>query len=231
MQLEYEMNELSAETPHIATQQEKLDAIFGITGGKSVDEFLDDLSFEDANQRKNEALDAIGQLSAISQSMNNKMDEIQAMPTSFAGTSPNELSIQMMSMDHSLKELEEMVDLSKDVIKHVHSSILATPLIDSEAVQAYSKLVESIHISISEFIGVYRDKQNFINKVKYALFDYQQKKDLLRYKADLQIEIMKAKEGPKSIDAEATETGQQNWSVEAITKILDKQNGTAQTIE
>lgn len=60
MQLEYEMNELSAETPHIATQQEKLDAIFGITGGKSVDEFLDDLSFEDANQRKNEALDAIG---------------------------------------------------------------------------------------------------------------------------------------------------------------------------
>ena len=42
---------------------------------------------------------------------------------------------------------------------------------------------------------------------------------------------MKAKEGPKSIDAEATETGQQNWNVEAITKILDKQNGTAQTIE
>ena len=38
------MNELS--TSHIATQQEKLDAIFGITGGKSVDEFLDGLSLE-----------------------------------------------------------------------------------------------------------------------------------------------------------------------------------------
>lgn len=36
------MNELS--TSQIATQQEKLDAIFGITGGKSVDEFLDGLS-------------------------------------------------------------------------------------------------------------------------------------------------------------------------------------------
>ena len=38
------MSELSA--AHIATQQEKLDAIFGITGGKSVDEFLDSLSLD-----------------------------------------------------------------------------------------------------------------------------------------------------------------------------------------
>ncbi len=78
----------------------------------------------------------------------------------------------MVSIDHSLHELEDIIDLSKDVIRHVHSSILATPLIDSEAVQAYSKLVESIHINISEFIGVYRDKQNFINKVKFAMFDH-----------------------------------------------------------
>lgn len=49
------MNELSA--PHIATQQEKLDAIFGITGGKTVDEFLDSLTLESGNVQK--TLDAI----------------------------------------------------------------------------------------------------------------------------------------------------------------------------
>ena len=49
------MNELSA--PHIATAQEKLDAIFGITDGKSVDEFLDSLSLE-ADNVKN-AIDSI----------------------------------------------------------------------------------------------------------------------------------------------------------------------------
>lgn len=38
------MNDLNAH--HIATQQEKLDAIFGITGGKSVDEFLSSLTLE-----------------------------------------------------------------------------------------------------------------------------------------------------------------------------------------
>jgi hypothetical protein len=93
----------------------------------------------------------------MQQDIQDKMEQIQVMPTSM-DLPMNELSIQMVSMDHSLKELEEMVTLSKDIIRHVHSSILATPLIDSEAVQAYGKLVESIHISIAEFIGVYRDK-------------------------------------------------------------------------
>jgi hypothetical protein len=34
------------QTAHIASQQEKLDAIFGITGGKTVDEFLESLSLD-----------------------------------------------------------------------------------------------------------------------------------------------------------------------------------------
>lgn len=51
--------------------------------------------------------------------MKAKMEELQGMPSSLTNVAPNELSIQMMSMDHSLKELEEMVDLSKDVIRHV----------------------------------------------------------------------------------------------------------------
>jgi len=76
--------------------------------------------------------------------------------------------VQIESLDASLKEIEDMVFLSKNVLKHVAESILATPLIDSEAVQALSKLLESIHISISEFIQVYRDKQDFVNRVKMS---------------------------------------------------------------
>ena len=58
----------------------------------------------------------------------------------------------MQNIDTSLKEIEDMVSLAKGVLKHVAEAILATPLIDSEAVQALSKLIESIHISIAEFI-------------------------------------------------------------------------------
>lgn len=61
------------------------------------------------------------------------MDAIKAMP--MPTTLPiDELSVQMSSTEHSLKELEDIIDLSKDIIRHVHQSILATPLIDSEAV-------------------------------------------------------------------------------------------------
>ena len=217
------MNDLStsSQTPHIATQQEKLDALFGITGGKDVDSFLDELSLSEAEKIKDDALSSIDQLSAIEEDMQVAMKDIAAMPTSMA-MPLNELSVQMYSMDSSLQQLEELVTLSKDVIKHVHASILATPLIDSEAVQAYGKLVESIHISIGEFIGVYRDKQNFVNKVKYALFDKEIKKELMDHKAQLQKELILAKEGPKKIDADAIETSSQ-WNVDQIAKLIDQQ--------
>lgn len=216
----------STSTPHIATQQEKLDAIFGITNGQDIDSFLDNLSLDDAKkaiENKDDAVSGISQLSAIEQEIQEKMADIQSMPTSMS-LPINQLSIQMMSMDHSLKELEEMITMSKDIIKHVHASILATPLIDSEAVQAYSKLIESIHISISEFIGVYRDKQSFVNKVKYALFDKEIKKELMDHKAKLQKELIIAKEGPKSIDADVVQTNANAWNVDQITKIIDGQS-------
>ena len=209
---------------HIMTQQEKLDALLGITGGQDLDTYLDGLSLDEAVQKNDEALSGIEQLSSLDQDMKAKMEELQGMPSSLTNVAPNELSIQMMSMDHSLKELEEMVDLSKDVIRHVQQSILATPLIDSEAVQAYSKLVESIHISISEFIGVYRDKQNLVNKIRYALFDKEIKKELMDHKAKLQKELMLLKDGPKSIDADHVETNSRAWNVDQVTKILDNRD-------
>lgn len=208
-----ESNDDNVQKPvHIATQQEKLDAIFGITGGKSMDEFLDDLSFED---------DSAGNaLSAVDQALKDKIEELDQCQSSIK-VGNEDLSVQISSMDHSLKEIEDMVYLAKDVMKHVSESILATPLIDSEAVQAYSKLMESIHISISEFIGVYRDKQNFINKVKFAMFDLENKKQLAKYKHDLALDMMKAKEGPKSIDADVVNTNL--WKQEDITKLLNQQ--------
>ena len=196
-------------TAHIATQQEKLDAIFGITGGKSIDDFLDDLSLD--------AEKINGTMQDIDQSFKEQVQNIESIQLSASANMP---LIDMKSMEHSLSEIEGIVNLSKDVMRHVAQSILATPLIDSEAVQAYSKLIESIHISIAEFIAVYKDKQNFINKIKYAMFDQQQKKDLLLYKHELALQLLKAKEGPKTIEPDSVNT--QSWKQEDITKLLDE---------
>ena len=36
----------NSEKPHIATQQEKLDALFGITNGQDIDTFLSNMSLD-----------------------------------------------------------------------------------------------------------------------------------------------------------------------------------------
>lgn len=197
-------------TAHIATQQEKLDAIFGITGGKSMDEFLDDLSLD--SDKIHDTIES------IDQSFKEQVENIESHQLSASADMP---IVDMKSMEHSLCEIEGIVNLAKDVMRHVAQSILATPLIDSEAVQAYSKLIESIHISIGEFISVYKDKQNFINKIKFAMFDQQQKKDLLLYKHNLALEIIKAKDGPKTVEAD--QVNSRSWKQEEITKALDDQ--------
>lgn len=218
------MNDISAnEQPSkILSQQEKLDALFGITQGQDIDTFLSGLTMDDAQQKQNDVLSAINELSVVDQTLKDKIAQVQSDPLLNQACQYG-LSSQIASIDHSLAELEDIVNLSKDIIRHVHASILATPLIDSEAVQAYSKLVESIHINISEFISIYRDKQSFANKIRYAMFDQQQKKDLLRYKADLQLEIQRAKDSKNAIDTTGVVTDSKSWDADKICRLVQEE--------
>lgn len=206
------MNEISSE--HIATQQEKLDAIFGITGGKTVDEFLDGLSLESDDVQKT--------MDSIDQNVKQQIQQLDSCQVSIQMGQTTDVMLDIATMNKSLKEIEDMVSLSKSILSHVAQSILATTLIDSEAVQAYSKLLESIHLNIVEFIQVYKDKQNFIDKIKFALFTQQQKKDLMLYKHNLEIEKLKLKNGPNSVEPDAVSTRQ--WNQEEITKMLNEQS-------
>ena len=206
-----QMSELSAK--HIATQQEKLDAIFGITGGKTVDEFLDGLSLEAGDVQKT--------MDSIEQNVKDQVEKLDSCEVSIQDGRSSSIVLDIATMDHSLKEIEDMVQLSKDVLKHVADSLLATSLIDSEAVQAYSKLLESIHVNIQEFISVYKDKQSFVNKIKFALFTQQQKKELMLYKHNLELERIKLKDGPATVDADSMTT--RPWSQEEVTKLMNEQ--------
>lgn len=199
------------EVPHIASQQEKLDAIFGITGGKTVDEFLDGLNLE---------ADSISSaMENIDQTVKDSISQIDEGTLKLqSGTA--EVSLELANMDLSLKSIEDMVTLSKDVLKHVAESILATPLIDSEAVQAYSKLMESIHVNINEFISLYKSRSDFVNKIKFSLFQQQQKKELMLFKHNLELEKIKAKDSPQTVDAENMTA--REWNQEQITKMLDE---------
>lgn len=55
-------------------------------------------------------------------------------------------------MDSSLKEIEDLIGLSKHMYKHVYENFIASDLIDSELLHGASSFLESIHVNIREFI-------------------------------------------------------------------------------
>lgn len=81
----------------------------------------------------------------------------------------------MDDISTSLGHIKELVDISKDSIKCIYQQIVDSELIDSELVGSFSKLLEAVHIQISEYIGLYKDRQNFYYKVKLEAIKQQNK--------------------------------------------------------
>lgn len=78
-----------------------------------------------------------------------------------------------------MKEVEELIGMAKDMFRHVYENVISSELCDSELIGSVSKLLESIHLNLVEFISIYRDKQKFIEKVKFTLLQQNLKKELM----------------------------------------------------
>lgn len=203
---------LEESQPSKLSSKDKIDAVLGITGGKSVDEFLDGLSLD--TEAIHETLGAIDdQVQTSLQNIDQAASNIQSQ--SEQGSS----ILEIKNIDLSLREVEDMISLSKKMFKHIAESILTTDLVDSELVQAASKLLESIHINIAEFIQLYRSKQQFVDKIKVMIFQQEQKKELmlLKHKLDLERLSKKDAEDPKAVEAE----GMVSYSQESIIKAMN----------
>lgn len=73
-------------------------------------------------------------------------------------------------MDASLREVEDLIELSKKLFKHLYENIISSDLIDSELIEAAAKMLESVHVNIGEFLQLYRDKQRFAEKIRVMVF-------------------------------------------------------------
>lgn len=207
------LNESEQQSKVRISSKEKIDAVLGITGGKSVDEFLDDLSLDSESIH-----DTLG---AIDDQVQISLQNIDQAASALQNQSQQGSSIlEIKNIDMSLREVEEMITLSKRIFKHIAESILTTDLVDSELVQAASKLLESIHINIAEFIQLYRSKQQFVDKIKVMIFQQEQKKELMLLKHKLDLEKIQAKadkDDPNVVEAE----GMVSYSQESIVKAMN----------
>lgn len=203
---------LEESQPSKLSSKDKIDAVLGITGGKSVDEFLDGLSLD--TEAIHETLGAIDdQVQTSLQNIDQAASNIQSQ------SEQGSLILEIKNIDLSLREVEDMISLSKKMFKHIAESVLTTDLVDSELVQAASKLLESIHINIAEFIQLYRSKQQFVDKIKVMIFQQEQKKELMLLKHKLDLEKISKKDAgdPKAVEAE----GMVSYSQESIIKAMN----------
>lgn len=196
------------------TSKQKLDSLLGISDDQSIDSFLDQLS-QDTQQ--------------ISSTFNDidkaVEDNLQAIDTNLAKVEqdPSTAVLALKDMNTSMKEIEELIGLSKKMFKHIYENICSSDLLDSELISSAAKMLESIHINISEFISMYRDKQSFIDKVKIMVFQQQQKKELMLLKHDLDLERIKAaKKDEKVVDAENMHEYSQEYFVKLLAGLDNK---------
>lgn len=192
------------------TSKQKLDELLGIDDNSSIDDFLDSMTLE-----LNEAEENISHIDEKVKSNIKTIDD-NISNIKLNGIENSSLSIQ--NIDNSLQEIEELIGYSKKIFKHVYESLVSSDLVDSELVGAAAKLLESIHVNISEFLSLYKEREQFANKIKVMVFQQDQKKELLELKHKYDMEKLQSTKVDNSVQVENLTT----YSQEQIVKMLSE---------
>lgn len=173
--------------------KEKLNELLGIKEDQDIDSFLDDLS-KQTNEISSTFSNIDENIKSSIQQIDNNLSAIQ--------TKTCDTTLALKNMDLSMKEIEEMIDLSKKLFKHIYNNVITSDLIDSELIESAAKMLESIHINIAEFLEMYRERQRFIEKIKLMVFQQEQRKELMLLKHKLDMEKLQAKTEPINAETE-----------------------------
>lgn len=196
------------------TSKQKIDQLLGIKDDQSIDSFLDDLSMQtDEIQNTFDSID--DKVKENMQIIDNNISDIQTGKTS-------DSILAIKNMDLSMKEIEDLICMSKKMFKHIYENIISSDLLDSELISAAAKMLESVHINIAEFISMYKDRQRFIERIKLMVFQQEQKKELMALKHKYDMEKAALKNEPEALEAE----NMMAYSIEDITRIMHNEEKT-----
>lgn len=197
------------------TTKDKINEALGLSGGKTIDEMLEDMSIETKQN--------VDKLDELSDSISEEMKKVDDQIRECNGNMP---LLNITSIDASMKEVEDLIVQSKDIFKHIADNIMSSELLDAELIGSASKLLESIHINIAEFISLYRDKQKYVDKIRTMLFQQNLKKELMDIKHKQTLELLKMKAEDNVVDTTGTTSSGSIMTQEDITKMLSKMSGS-----
>ena len=193
------------------TSKAKLDAALGIAPDKSIDDFLNSLSLENDSAKK--AVDNIDE--TVKKEVASIDEEIKTIST--CGSNESQRLLSIVSIDNSLKNIDDLISISKEVIKHIYENIVCTELVDGELIRSAAVFIEACHLNIKEYIDLYKDRLKFYDKVQFEMLQQKHRKELLETKQKFEREKIDA----KSIDV--TPSGMKTFNQEDIVNALKNQ--------
>lgn len=179
-------------------------------GIESIDSFLSSLNIED---------DKIQQLNQVDEQVKNDIEKIDGEIETY-----NKEGLEKVNIDdiqQSLGHIKELVDISKDTIRYIYQQLIDSELVDSELVGSFSKLLEAVHVQIQEYIGLYKDRQNFYYKVRMEDIKQKNKLEQMRLKHEFDLEKL---EKTKKNEAVTVDNMQVAYSQEDLIKQLDEKD-------
>lgn len=162
---------------------QKIDEALGIGNGKSVDEFLSDLDIND-NELTNS-------LDRIDKEVKDNVDRIDQQIATYKECGISGISVP--DVGNSLSEIKDLVGDARAMLKHTMESIVTSEISDPDLIHAASSLIESAHLTIKEFVDLYKDRVQFYDKVRMEMLKHQQKLEAMKYKHDLDMQKLNAK--------------------------------------
>lgn len=177
-------------------------------GDGGIDAFLSDLTVDNASFDQ--------QFSKIDDKVKENVSEIDNQIAQY--NAQGIAKVDVANLNSSLSEIKELITLSKGAIKHIYDSLVSSELVDSELAAALSKLMESSHLAIAEYIQLFKDRMTFYDKVRLEMLKFNQKKELMEMKHKLDMEKMEKKNEEGSIETK----NMVSYSQEDITKMLNE---------
>ena len=190
---------------------QKLNEALGI---ESIDSFLSSISIDD---------DKLKNLTELDDKFKDEIGKIDATISEYKENGIK--NIDMDDIQAPFGHIKELINVSKDTIHHIYSQLIDSEMVDSELVGSFAKLMEAFHIQVSEYINIYKDRQNFLYKMK--LEDVKQKHKIEQMHIKHQMDLEKI-EKSKTCSAIPVENMVSYSQEELIQQLDDAENGDVQ---
>jgi len=151
----------------------KIDEALGING---VNDLLKDLDIDED----------VKDLTELEAQMKDNVEKIDGQIQQYNETGLK--GINVAELNSSLNEIKDLIVISKQTIQHVYESIADSELVDSELVGSLSKLIESSHLAVKEYVDIFKDRVSFYDKVRLEAIKNQYKIQQMDHKHKLDME-------------------------------------------